>query len=146
MLVEKLKNDMVQSMKGQDKERLTVLRMAKGAMDKEHIDKKKEINDELLIDVVSREVKQRKEAIEEFKKGNRDDLVEQNEREIAILKEYLPEELTEEEIEKELDRIFLEIKPESIKDMGKVMKEASTLKGRVDMSVLSSKIKDRLSN
>ena len=106
MLVEKLQADIITAMKEHDKEKLTVLRMAKGTIDKEHIDKKVEINDELLIDCVSREIKQRNEAILEFEKGNREDLVEKNKKEIEILKEYLPKQLTEEEIEAKLDEIF----------------------------------------
>ncbi|MBQ3435480.1 MAG: GatB/YqeY domain-containing protein [Bacilli bacterium] len=146
MLVEKLQADIITAMKEHDKEKLTVLRMAKGTIDKEHIDKKVEINDELLIDCVSREIKQRNEAILEFEKGNREDLVEKNKKEIEILKEYLPKQLTEEEIEAKLDEIFAEVKPESIKDMGKVMQKASSLKGSVDMKELSNKIRERLNN
>ena len=146
MLVEKLQADIVTAMKEHDKERLTVLRMAKGAIDKEHIDKKIEIDDNLLIDCVSREIKQRNEAIIEFEKGNRADLVEKNKKEIEILKEYLPKQLSEEEIEAKLDEIFAEVKPESIKDMGKIMQKASSLKGSVDMKDLSNKIRERLNN
>lgn len=146
MLIEKLQADIITAMKEHDKEKLTVLRMAKGTIDKEHIDKKVEINDELLIDCVSREIKQRNEAILEFEKGNREDLVEKNKKEIEILKEYLPKQLTAEEIEARLDEIFAEVKPESIKDMGKVMQKASSLKGSVDMKELSNKIRERLNN
>ena len=145
-MVEKLKADMIQAMKEKDKERLTVIRMVKAAMDLEHIDRKREINDELLIDVVSKQVKMREESILEFEKGNREDLIEKTKKEIEILKAYLPEQLSESEVVEEIEKIFAEIKPESVKDMGKVMKEATAkLRGRADMKKVSEIIKGKLS-
>ncbi len=144
-MVEKLKADMIQAMKEKDKERLTVIRMVKAAMDLEHIDRKREINDELLIDVVSKQVKMREESILEFEKGNREDLVEKTKKEIEILKAYLPEQLSESEVVEEIEKIFAEVKPESVKDMGKVMKEATAkLRGRADMKKVSEIIKSKL--
>lgn len=144
-MVEKLKADMIQAMKGKDKERLTVIRMVKAAMDLEHIDRKREINDELLIDVVSKQVKMREESILEFEKGNREDLIEKTKKEIEILKAYLPEQLSESEVVEEIEKIFAEVKPESVKDMGKVMKEATAkLRGRADMKKVSEIIKSKL--
>ena len=144
-MVEKLKADMIQAMKEKDKERLTVVRMVKAAMDLEHIDRKREINDELLIDVVSKQVKMREESILEFEKGNREDLIEKTKKEIEILKAYLPEQLSESEVVEEIEKIFAEIKPESVKDMGKVMKEATAkLRGRADMKKVSEIIKSKL--
>ena len=144
-MVEKLKADMIQAMKEKDKERLTVIRMVKAAMDLEHIDRKREINDELLIDVVSKQVKMREESILEFEKGNREDLIEKTKKEIEILKAYLPEQLSESEVVEEIEKIFAEIKPESVKDMGKVMKEATAkLRGRADMKKVSEIIRSKL--
>ena len=144
-MVEKLKADMIQAMKEKDKERLTVIRMVKAAMDLEHIDRKREINDELLIDVVSKQVKIREESILEFEKGNREDLIEKTKKEIEILKAYLPEQLSESEVVEEIEKIFAEVKPESVKDMGKVMKEATAkLRGRADMKKVSEIIKSKL--
>ena len=144
-MVEKLKADMIQAMKEKDKERLTVIRMVKAAMDLEHIDRKREINDELLIDVVSKQVKMREESILEFEKGNREDLIEKTKKEIEILKAYLPEQLSESEVVEEIEKIFAEIKPESVKDMGKVMKEATAkLRGRADMKKVSEIINSKL--
>lgn len=144
-MVEKLKADMIQAMKEKDKERLTVIRMVKAAMDLEHIDRKREINDELLIDVVSKQVKMREESILEFEKGNRKDLIEKTKKEIEILKAYLPEQLSESEVVEEIEKIFAEVKPESVKDMGKVMKEATAkLRGRADMKKVSEIIKSKL--
>lgn len=145
-MVEKLKADMVEAMKNKEKDKLTVIRMVKAAMDQEHIDRKKEINDELLVEVVSRQIKMRRESILEFEKGNREDLIEKTKSEITILEAYLPEQLSDEEVSAIIDEIFAEVKPESQKDMGKVMKEATAkLKGKTDMKKVSEMIKNRLS-
>ena len=145
-MVEKLKNDMIEAMKNKEKERLTVIRMVKAAMDQEHIDHKREINDDLLIDVVNKQIKMRKDSIVEFEKGNRNDLIEKAQNEIAILEKYLHEQLSEDEVKKIIEEIFEEVKPQGQKDMGKVMKEAtSKLKGKTDMKSVSEIIKNKLS-
>lgn len=144
-MVEKLKADMIEAMKNKEKERLTVIRMVKAAMDQEHIDHKKEINDELLIDVVNKQIKMRKVSIVKFEKGMRNDLIEKTQSEIDILMKYLPEQLSLEEVNKIIDEIFEEVKPEGQKDMGKVMREAtSKLKGKTDMKSVSEIIKNKL--
>lgn len=144
-MVEKLKQDMIEAMKAKDKERLTTIRMIKGDLDKEHIDKKREINDDLLIEVVNRGIKQRKDSIAEFEKGGREDLVEKTQAEIDILKSYLPEQLSEEEILSIIDKAFQLVNPEGPRDMGKIMKEVQPkLKGRADMKHVSELIKSKL--
>lgn len=145
MLVEKLKQDMIDAMKKKDKERLTVIRMVKAALDKERIDKKKEICDELLIDVVNKQVKMRNDSLEEFKKANREDLITQTEKELEILKDYLPPQLSEEEVVSIINEVIKEVNATSIKDMGKVMKEVSPkVKGKADMKKVSDIIKSKL--
>lgn len=145
MLVEKLKKDMVDAMKAKDKEKLTVIRMVKAALDKERIDKKVEVNDDLLIDVVNKQVKLRNDSIDEFKKANRDDLVKQTEEELTILKDYLPEQLSEEEVNTIIDDVIKQVNASSIKDMGNVMKEVTPkVKGRADMKHVSEIIKSKL--
>ena len=144
-MVEKLKKDMIEAMKSKDKFRLTVIRMVKGELDKEHIDKKREINDELLVEVVSRGIKQRNDSILEFEKAGRRDLVASVKDEIKILEEYLPEQLTEDEINQVIDDVFSIVKPEGARDMGRVMKEVSPkLKGRADMKKVSEIIRAKL--
>ena len=146
-MVDKLMSDMVTAMKEKDKDRLAVIRAVKAGLDKERIDNKKEVNDDLLIDVVNREIKMRKESIIEFEKGNRDDLIEKYKSEIDVLSNYLPEQLSSEEVVSEIDKIFDSIKPTSMKDMGNVMREAtSVLKGKADMKEVSNIIKDKLQN
>ena len=145
IMVEKLKQDMIEAMKNKEKERLTVIRMVKAAMDQEHIDRKREINDELLIDVVNKQIKMRKDSISEFEKGGRSDLIEATKKEVDILMNYLPEQLSIEEVKDIISAIFDEVKPEGQKDMGKVMKEAtSQLKGKADMKEVSNIIKEKL--
>ena len=144
-MVEKLEKDMIEAMKAKEKERLTVIRMVKAAIKQEHIDHKKEINDDLLLDVVTKQIKMRKDSISEFEKGSRQDLIDKTQNEINILTQYLPQQLSKEEVLQVIDKIFEEQKPESSKDMGKIMGEAQKqLKGKADMKEVSSIIKEKL--
>ena len=145
-MLEKFNKDIINAMKAKDQTRLTVLRMVKGAMQLDSINNKKELNDELLIDNISKQIKLRNDSIAEFEKANRNDLVEKNKEEIEILKEYLPQQLTIEEIDKVLDEAFDKVHPTSAKDMGSIMREVTPkVKGRADMKLVSDKIKERLS-
>ncbi|MDD6223904.1 MAG: GatB/YqeY domain-containing protein [bacterium] len=144
-LVEQLEKNMIEAMKNHEKEKLIVIREIKSGMKQAHIDQKKELNDELLIDVVSRGIKTRKESIKEFEKGGRNDLIEKTQSEIDILSKYLPEQLSEEELLKVIEKVFEQVKPESAKDMGKVMGVITPLvKGKADMGSVSSLIRDKL--
>ena len=144
-MIEKLEKDMIAAMKEQNKDRLTVIRMVKAALKQEQIDHKKEINDELLIDVVNKQIKMRKDSITEFEKGGRQDLVDKTEEEIKVLMEYLPEQLSSEEVLQVIEEIFAEVKPEGPKDMGKVMSLAQAkLKGKADMKEVSTMIREKL--
>lgn len=146
-LLEKINNDMITYMKNKDSFSLGVIRMVKGAIQLEKINKKRDLNDEEVIAVVSKQIKMRNDSIEEFKKANREDLIEQNEKEIAILKTYMPEQLSLEEINKIIDEAFNTVNPTSSKDMGLIMKEVSPkLKGRADMGKVNMIIKDKLAN
>ena len=146
-MLERFNKDIITSMKEKNAFRLTVLRMVKGAMQLEKINNKKEMNDELLIEVVEKQIKLRNDSITEFKKARREDLVKKNEEEIAILKEYLPEQLTLEEVEAIIDEVFKNIKPTGMKDMGLVMREVTpSVKGRYNMGEVSNIIKTKLNN
>ena len=146
-LLDTINNDMKNYMKEKDSFSLGVVRMVKGAIQLESINKKKELTDEEIISVISKQIKMRKDSIVEFEKGNRQDLVEQNKKEIEILNKYMPEQLSMEEINKIIDEAFLLIKPTSSKEQGLIMKEVTPkLKGRADMSLVSGIIKDRLNN
>ena len=145
--IDDLQKEILEAMKAKDTLRLNVLKMVKGAIQLEKINNGRELNDELFIDVVVKQIKERNESIEEFKKGNRQDLVDKTQAEIDILNTYLPEQLSEEEVDKIIDEIFDLVKPTSQKDMGAIMKEATAkLKGKADMKMVSTKIKDKLAN
>lgn len=145
MLKDRIYQDIVAAMKEKEKDKLSVLRMLKGSLQLESINKGKELTDDVVIDVISREIKQRKESIAEFTKGGREDLANETAKEIEILKAYLPEQLSEEEIVTIIDQVFARVAPTSAKDMGKVMKEVTPLvKGKADMSFVSALIKERL--
>ena len=142
---DRILKDIVTSMKEKDKERLSVLRMVKGAIQLEEINKKETLKDEDVIGVLAKQIKTRKESSVEFEKGNRQDLIDQTNREIAILEEYMPEQLSMEEVEKIIEEAFESVKPESMKDMGRIMKEVTPkLKGKADMSMVSTKIRTKL--
>ena len=147
MLYEQVQSDMKEAMKSHDKDSLNTLRLLKSAIDLYLVNNKLERNnasDEIVIDIVSKQVKTHKESIEEFKKGNRQDLVEGLEREIALLSKYLPEQLSEDEVRAEIDKVFDKVKPTSMKDMGSIMKELGGLKGKADMKLVNSIVKEKL--
>lgn len=146
-MYERIKKDIVAAMKEKDMLKLQTLRGIKGDTDKEHIDKKVEITDDLVLTMISRGIKSRKESITEFEKGNRQDLIDKTEEEIKLLQTYLPEQMTEEDLNKTIDEVFEKVKPQSEKDMGQIMKELTPLvKGKADMKEVSTKIKEKLSN
>lgn len=143
---ERILNELMQAMKNKDKDRLSVLRMVKGAIQLEEINKKRELNDDEIIAVLSKQVKTRKESIVEFEKGNRNDLIDQANNEISILNEYLPEQMTEEELNNTIEEVFTSVNPQGQSDMGKIMKELSPrVTGKADMSLVSKIVKDKLS-
>ena len=149
MLYEQKSLDMKEAMKNHDKDTLNTIRLLKSAIDlykiNNKMDRLENPSDEIVIDVVSKQVKTHKESIEEFKKGNREDLVESLTKEIEILSKYLPAQASEEEVDSIIDEAFNKINPTSMKDMGLIMKEVTPLlKGKADMGVVSNKIKSRL--
>lgn len=147
MLAERINNDLKECMKNKDGFKLSVIRMIKGAMQLEKKDPRAELTDDEMIKVISKQIKMRNDAINEFKKADRQDLISQNEKEIEILNSYLPPKLSDEEVNKILDETFSLVNPTSNKDMGKIMKEVSSkVAGRADMSVVSTLIRDRLNN
>lgn len=144
MLLDKINEDLKEAMRGKDALSLSVIRMLKGDIQLKTIDKGN-LTDDDIIAIVSKQIKMRKDAIGEFKKANREDLVSQNEQEIEILNKYLPEQLTYDEVVKIINEAFSKVNPTSSKDMGLIMREVSPkLKGRFDMQQVSSLIKERL--
>lgn len=138
-------SDMTAAMKAQDKFTLSVLRMLKSALQLEQISKKHELSGEDVIAVIKKQVKMRKDSIAEFTKYGKDEEVANLTKEVECLSKYLPEELSAEELNKIIDEVFAELNPESMKDMGRTVKEiGSRTAGRADMSQVSALVKERL--
>lgn len=143
----KILEDLKNSMKAQNKERLEVIRMVKGAIQMKELDTKRPLNDDEVIGIISHEIKTRKDSIVEFEKGNRNDLIEKTQKQIDILNEYMPEQLSLDEINKVIDEAFSKLNPTGPSDMGKIMGNVTPLlKGKADLKEVSSIIKDKLSN
>ena len=142
-----IKKDLISAMKEQDKFKLSVLRMLKSALQTEEINKKNELTEDEVLNVIKKQVKVRSASLEEYKEYGRNDLADNLEKEIEILKTYLPEELSHEELTKIIDEQFNIIKPTSMKDMGKVIKVVSSIVGtRADMSDVSKIVKEKINN
>lgn len=144
-LLEKINNDMKDAMRNKDSFALSVIRMVKGAIQLDQINKKRDLTDEEIIDVINKQIKLRKDSINEFSKANRNDLVDQNQKEIEILLNYMPKQLTEEEIIKIIDEVFANIKPTDNTFIGPIMKEITPrVRGKADMGLVNSIIKEKL--
>ncbi|MCR5438679.1 hypothetical protein SAMN05216584_10492 [Selenomonas sp. WCT3] len=144
-LKEQLTNDMKEAMKNHEKDRLAVIRMVRGAIRQQEIDGQKELGDEDVIAVLSKEVKMRKDSIEEFKKGGREDLVEKTQAEIDVLLPYLPAQLSEEEVRELVKAAVEQTGAASPKDMGKVMGVLMPkVKGRADGKMVNTIVRSFL--
>ena len=145
-LLEKLKSDLITAMKEKDKDKLNTLRAVKGAMQLEIINNKKQENDDLLLDVVNKQIKMRNDSISEFEKAGRCDLVDSYQKEVDILKEYMPKELTKEELEEIIDNAIKETGASTVKDLGIIMRMITPIvKNKCDMKEVTNKIKEKLS-
>lgn len=144
----KINEDLKSAMKEKDTFKLSVLRMLKSALQMEQIAKKHELSDTEVASVIKKQVKVRKDSVEEYKKYGKDDSVKDLEQEIAILENYLPEEMSQAEIEEVINSVFETVKPTSMKDMGLVMKNVNELLAdkNADMSLVSKLVKEKLSN
>lgn len=145
-LQEKINEDLKVYMKSKDTFKLGVVRMVKGAVQLEKINlKREELSDDEIIKLISKQIKMRKDSIAEFTKAGRSDLVQQNEKEIDVLKEYMPEEMSEEEVINIINEAISSTGASNIKEMGKVMREVTPkVSGRFDMGRVSSIIKEKL--
>ncbi len=142
----RLRSDMKSSMKSGEKARLLVIRLMLAAINQIEIDERIELDDARVISVLDKMTKQRRESIEHFSSAGRDDLVAIEVAELEIIKEYLPEALSDTEIAKIMDQAIDSTGAESIKDMGKVMAFLKPrLQGRADMSEVSQHVKSKLS-
>lgn len=147
-LREKISVDLTAAMKSKESERLSVLRMMKAAIRNREIDRRRELEDAQVVQVLLSLIKQRKDSIEQFTKGNRPELADKEAAEIRVIEEYLPAAASDAEIEKAVEDALLETGATSVKDMGKVMKACmAQFAGRpVDGAKVSLMVKAKLSN
>ena len=142
---ERILEDLKNAMKNQDKETLSTIRLLKGALQLEEINKKGELTDDEIIGIVSKQIKTRKESIAEFEKAGRTDLADKTKAEVVILEKYLPEQLDISEVNRIIDEAFNKVNPTSMKNMKDIMAYVNPLlKGKADMGYVSKTIKDRL--
>lgn len=144
-LLTDINEDVKTAMRAKDKDRLAVLRMIKASLQNEKISKGKDLSGDEELTVLSREKKQRIDSLEEFKQAGRDDLVQRLEKETSIVEEYLPEQLSEEEIRTIVQESIHEVNASSMKDMGSVMSAVMPkTKGRADGKEVSRLVKEEL--
>lgn len=147
MLKEKLLEDLKESMKGKNVIRKNVVQMVRAAILQIEKDKKIEVSDSQIVEIIAKEAKKRKDALEDYQKSGREDLIEQMNQEIKILNEYLPKQLTEEELTQKMQEIITELGATSIKDIGAVMKKAKeTIGAAADGKAINEVAKKILNN
>jgi uncharacterized protein YqeY len=144
-LKSQITDDMKSAMKAGDKDRLKVVRLIMAAVKQVEVDKRVELDDAGVLSVLDKMVKQRRDSVEQFEKGGREDLASIERAEIGILETYLPKQLDDAELEALIDAAISATGAESIRDMGKVMGQIkSKAAGRADMGAVGAKVKARL--
>ncbi len=145
-LKEQLQKDFLAAMKAKDQNRVLVLRALRGKMRDLEIEKRGELTEQEMLGVLTNAAKQRQDSIQAYREGGREDLVAQEEMELALIKNYLPEQLSDTEIEKIVDSAIAETGAETMRDIGKVMgKVMPQVKGRADGSTVQSLVRSKLS-
>ena len=129
MLKEKLMEDLKDSMKNKNEIRKNTVQMVRAAILQIEKDKGIQVEDDKILEIIAKEVKTKKDALKDFEKAKRQDLIDQTNKEIEILQEYLPKQLTKEEIKEKLEKIISDLGATSMKDMGAIMKEAKSQMG-----------------
>ena len=141
----RLKDDMKQAMRSGDKARLGVIRMALAAIQQREVDERIELDEAALLGVIEKMIKQRRESVEQYRAGRREDLAAKEVAEIEVLSGYLPEPLGAAELAAMIDAAIAATGATSMKDMGRVMAQLrAQAQGRADMAVLSAQVKARL--
>ncbi len=146
MLLEKMDKDFVQAMKNKDALRVSVLKMLKSQVKYREIDNpEKPVTDEDVVEIIGKEIKKHEESIEMYRTGNREDLAKKEEEELKILKEYLPRQMTEEEVIAFVSEVVAKLGAEGPKDFGRVMKEIMTaLRGKADGAIIKRTVEESL--
>ncbi len=144
-LKDQLSADMKSAMKAGDKDRLKVVRLLLADIKRAEVDGRKELDDAGVLSVIEKAVKQRRDSIEQFEKGGRDDLADNERQELEVIRTYLPEQLGDDELDALIDETISATGAESIRDMGKVMGAIKAkAAGRADMGAVGAKVKARL--
>jgi len=145
-LKQRISDDVKTAMRNKERERLATLRLIQAAIKQKEVDERIELNDAQTLAVLDKMARQHQDSITQYEKAVRDDLVEKEQAELAIVKEYLPEQLSEDEIREQIRKAIEETGAESMKDMGKVMGLLKPrLQGRADMGRISGLVKEQLS-
>ena len=145
-LEERLVEEMKQALKSNDKLRLSTIRMIRSALKNKEIELRKKLEDEDVVKVIQAMLRKGEESVEQFQTGGRMDLVEKEKKEIEILKSFLPQPLSQEEILKIIDQSIQETQASSLKDIGKVMKSVMPkIGGKADGKLINQLVKERLS-
>jgi len=145
-LEERLVEEMKQAMKSSDKARLSTIRMIRSALKNKEIELRKKLEDEEVVKVIQAMVRKAEESVEQFQIGGRTDLVDKEKKEIEIMKSFLPQPLSQEEILKIIDQSIQETQASSMKDIGKVMKSVMPkIGGKADGKLINQLVKERLS-
>ena len=143
----KVNDEMVLAAKAKDKVRLSAIRMIKTGIHNKEIDLKRKMNEAEFLQLLSTMVKQRKDSIDQFQKGGRIDLVEKEAAELKVIQEFMPEQMSEEDVDREIEMVIKEVGAVGIKDMGKVMKVLMPkLTGKTDGKMVGEKVKGKLSS
>lgn len=146
-LKKQLMEDMKKAMKAKDKKRLSVIRMTRSEIKNKEIETGEELDDQEVTAVIAKQVKQIKDSLSDFEKSGKKDVMEKLHNEIKILQEYLPEQMSEAEVDKLVAQVIEETGAENMSDMGQVMGAIMPkIKGKADGSMVSSKVKEKLSN
>jgi uncharacterized protein YqeY len=141
----RINDDVKTAMRSKDKERLATLRLITAAIKQKEVDERIELNDEQVISVLEKMIKQRKDSIEQFEKADRTELADKEKAELVIINEYMPAQLTEAEINAAIDAAIAETGASEMKEMGKVMGVLKPkLAGQADMSQVSALVKQKL--
>lgn len=142
----KIKSDMKEAMKAKEKERLDTVRLILAQVKQHEVDNREDVSEDILIGILTKMAKQRRESIDQFQKAERDDLVAKEQSELNIIQTYLPQQLSDDEVNTIINDVMATFDAPSIKDMGKIMGEIKPkVAGRTDMGKLSAKIKEKLS-
>ncbi len=144
-LKNKITEDMKSAMKAGEKDRLKVVRLILAAVKQVEIDKRIELDDAAVLAVLDKMVKQRRDSVDQFEKGNREDLAAIERAEIVVLEDYLPEQLSADELAAMVDEVITATGAAGMRDMGKVMGQIKAkAAGRADMGAVSATVKERL--